>query len=74
MEQPYTGELKIFVKSNDYPQTTQMRKWIAVRPQLTIGEIMLCDPDYVIPKWPTFFILHASYVDKFMALDIDKIR
>lgn len=63
----------LFCKSNDFEQNTLKRKWIKVDPALPLREILLCDPEYVIPKWPVFFVVHKSYEQRFLALDINKI-
>ncbi len=68
-------ELSFFVKSNDYPQNTKKKqKWIRVDPKQDLRDILLCDEEYVIPKWPVFMVVHASFLDKFLALDIAKVR
>lgn len=67
-------EIVVLAKTNDYPQNTQMRKWIQMDPSKKLGEIFLSNPEYVIPKWPTFFLVHQSYADKFKGLDINKIN
>ncbi len=66
------SDLVLYCKSNDYEQQTLKQKWIKVDPSLELRDILLCDPDYVIPKWPVFFVLHKSFEQKFLALDITK--
>jgi hypothetical protein len=67
------ADLRLYCKSNDFEQNTLKQRWIKVDPALTLREILCCDPEYVIPKWPVFFVVHASYEQRFLALDITKI-
>ena len=51
-----------------------VKKWVKIDPDQTLGEMIRCDPEYVVPKWPVVFVVSSLYRDKFLALDIDKIQ
>lgn len=67
------SELCIFAKTNDYPQNTRKQKWMRVDPSKELGQIFFTDPEYVIPRYPVFFIVHRSYEEKFLSLQIGKV-
>jgi tetratricopeptide (TPR) repeat protein len=57
------GELSIFCKTNDFPQNTKKKqKWVKIDPKQDLRDILLCDEEYVIPKWPVFMVVHCRQV------------
>jgi tetratricopeptide (TPR) repeat protein len=68
------GELSVFCKTNDFPQNTKKQKWVKIDPRQDLRDILLCDVEYVVPKWPVFMVVHRSFLDKFLSLDIAKVR
>ncbi len=67
------ADMSLFCKSNDFEQNTLKQRWIKVDPSMQLGEIIASDPEYVVPKWPVFFVVHKSYLERFLALDITKV-
>jgi hypothetical protein len=63
----------VFCKSNDFKQNTAIQKWISVDIDQPLRQVFNY-PGYVIPKYPVFFLLHKSYKERFLDLDISKIK
>lgn len=66
-------DFRVYCKTNDFDQHTLKQKWLKVDPALPLGQILSSDPEYVIPKWPVFFVVLKDYEQRFLALDPTKI-
>jgi len=66
------GNMCVYVKTNDRFETYEKQDWVRVKLSNTLEEAMTCDPRYIIPICPVFFVFHVSWKSTFFGREMQE--